>query len=101
MSNEKKCWVCLSTRDLHKHHVFGGMGRRRVSEREGCWVYLCRYHHNGSNYSVHHSSNMDKWLKALCQQAWENEHNGDRELFIKTFGKSYILDGPDKTSEPE
>lgn len=89
MSNDKFCYICGTPLDLHRHHIYGGHGRRTVSEREGCWVYLCAKHHNMSPEGVHNSKVLDEFLKQRCQLRWEAK-NGTREDFIRTFGRSYL-----------
>ena len=89
MSNEKACFICGSTVGLHRHHIFYGYANRKVSEKEGCWCYLCGPHHNMSNYSVHYNKELDLKLKQQCQQQWE-DLNGTRENFISMFGRSYL-----------
>lgn len=83
------CFICHKTSGLERHHIFGGAGRRSISDREGCWIYLCKYHHNGSSISVHGNHNMDMYVKKACQRKWE-ELKGDRQEFIKLFGKNYL-----------
>ena len=89
LQQEKCCYVCMKTYGLHKHHIFYGRGRRRISEREGCFVYLCLRHHNGSNAGVHFNKSLDLKLKQLCQEKWE-KRNGTCEDFIKVFGRNYL-----------
>ena len=89
LSNEKECYVCHTTMNLHKHHIYEGTGRRKLSEKYGCWVYLCAYHHNMSNCGVHFNKELDIKLKQECQREWEAK-NGGREKFRQTFGKSYL-----------
>lgn len=91
VSNEKRCFVCLTTIGLHRHHIFYGTGGRQLSEDYGCWVYLCGAHHNMTNYSVHFNKDFDLKLKRLCQKKWEAVH-GSREDFIKIFGRNYLYD---------
>lgn len=88
LSNEKRCIICGST-DVHKHHIFMGSANRTVSEREGCWVYLCPEHHNMSNDGVHFNICFNLTLKMFCQYAWEHE-KGTRDEFRERFGKSYL-----------
>jgi hypothetical protein len=89
ISNEKECFICRTTYSLHKHHIFFGYGNRQISDEQGCWVYLCARHHNMSDEGVHFNTPFDIMLKKYCQEKWE-EINGNREKFIKTFGKSYL-----------
>lgn len=89
ISNDRQCWVCESRQDLHRHHVFPGVANRPLSEKYGCWVYLCPYHHNMSNEGVHFNHDLDLLLKKQTQREWEKRY-GNREEFIKRFGKSYL-----------
>ena len=88
ISNEKKCVVCGTTLDLHRHHIYGG-SRRKASEKYGCWVYLCARHHNMSDLGVHFNPALDAYLKAAGQLAWQYTY-GTTEDFIKTFGRNYL-----------
>ena len=88
LSNERKCWVCGSTINLHKHHIFFGIANRKLSEKYGCWVYLCAYHHNFSNRGVHSDKELDLKLKRECQKKWEDVYGGQN--FIEVFGRNYL-----------
>lgn len=89
ISNERQCIICHTTLGLHKHHIYGGFGNRKLSERYGCWCYLCGRHHNLSNEGVHFNKKMDDSLKRYCQKKWEEKY-GDREDFIRVFGRNYL-----------
>ena len=89
ISNERVCLVCGTHLNLHKHHIYEGVGRRTLSEKWGCWCYLCARHHNMSNEGVHFNKTLDLKLKQQCQKAWEFQC-GTREEFIKTFRRSYL-----------
>ena len=87
MQNVKLCYVCGRPGRLHKHHVYGG-ANRKISEKEGCWIWLCPEHHNMSDSGVHFSRELDLQLKRECQKEWER--HGTREEFRQKFGKSWI-----------
>lgn len=87
MSNERICYVCGSTQNLHKHHIFGG-SNRKTSDKEGCWVYLCGCHHNLSDHGVHYDKELDLRLKRECQAKWEVGRG--RAEFLRTFMRSYL-----------
>lgn len=89
ISDRRECLLCGATEALHKHHIFFGTANRKLSEAQGCWCYLCAFHHNMSKFGVHENRNLDIQLKQLCQKKWELEYGG-REEFIKTYGKSYL-----------
>lgn len=86
MSNKKECYICGTTGGLHKHHIFYGTANRKLSEKYGCWVWLCPYHHNMSDAGVHFNKLVDKMLKAKCQEEWEKKYG---KGFRETFGKNY------------
>ena len=35
------CFICGCHGYTEKHHIFGGVANRRLSEADGLWVYLC------------------------------------------------------------
>ena len=90
MSNERKCYVCGTNIGLHKHHIYEGTGRRKLSERYGCWCYLCGKHHNLSNEGVHYDNDLDTYLKTQCERKWLIENDATIEDFIKIFKRNYI-----------
>ena len=87
VSNAKECIICKNTA-VHKHHIFFGKNRQ-MSEKYGCWCYLCPKHHNMSRFGVHFDKALDTNLKQKCQKIWEVKY-GDRKEFITKFGKSYL-----------
>lgn len=89
ISNRYQCLICGTIEGLHRHHIYGGVGRRSKSEKYGCWCYLCARHHNGGNFGVHFNQKLDGNLKTMCQIEWESRF-GDREDFIREFGRSYL-----------
>lgn len=89
LSDDTVCLVCGTPLNLHKHHVYGGIGRRNLSEQYGCWCYLCAAHHNMSKHGIHYNVDLDLMVKAECQRRWEDRF-GSRDKFIEIFGKSYI-----------
>lgn len=91
ISNEKYCLICGTAFNIHKHHVFEGTGRRKKSEKYGCWIYLCAKHHNMSNEGIHFNKELDLSIKKMCQKKWEEAY-GSREDFIRVFGKNYLYD---------
>lgn len=89
ISEDKECWVCHTTLNLHRHHIFYGRDNRTQSELQGCWCYLCGTHHNLSKRGVHFNKELDMRLKQECQRRWES-NKGTREDFIRLFGRSYL-----------
>ena len=88
LSNEKRCYVCGTTSNIHRHHIFFGTANRKWSEKYGCWVYLCARHHNMSKAGVHSDKRLDLRLKAECQDAFEKDHS--RVEFMSIFGRTWL-----------
>lgn len=93
--NDKKCWICNklgyeTTRNLHKHHIIYGRGRRKLSEHYGLHVKLCMIHHEDHKEGVHEgNTEWDLILKQTAQQEFEKQ-KGTRADFIDIFWKSYL-----------
>lgn len=91
--DERECWLCHST-NVHKHHIYPGSGRRDISEREGCWLYLCPEHHNMSDFGIHFDRMLDKAIREDCQRRWEKregvEGDPEHKAFRSVFYESYL-----------
>lgn len=83
-----ECFVCKTTRNIHRHHVFFGTANRKQSDKYGCVVALCQEHHTGAS-GVHFNRDLDLHLKKLSQEAFEARF-GARNEFIRVFGKNYL-----------
>ena len=88
IQSEKQCYVCGTTRCLHDHHIFRGP-YRKMAEKLGLKVWLCIYHHTGTNAGVHNNKKLDLHLKRLGQEHYERVY-GDREDFREAFGRNYL-----------
>lgn len=89
IQKNKECYVCATTFNLHSHHILFGVANRKKSEQYGLKVWLCAYHHNMSNESVHQDRELDLHLKRLAQEHYEARY-GAREKFISEFGRNYL-----------
>jgi len=89
LQSEKECYITHSKNDLHRHHIFFG-ANRRISEKNGFWVYLVARLHNQSNEAVHgeYGHDLDLKLKRECQAKYEETHT--RQEFRNLIGKSYL-----------
>ena len=89
LQSKKECYITGSSYNLHKHHIYAG-NNRKISEREGFWVYLIGYYHNQSNDGVHgkNGHELDLKLKMACQRKYEETHS--REEFIQLIGRNYL-----------
>lgn len=89
LQNEKQCFVTDVKSNLHRHHIYFGIGLREISEQNGFWVYLEGKLHNQSNKGVHCGNrNLDLYLKKLCQAQYEETHT--RKEFMELIGKNYL-----------
>lgn len=89
ISDNRVCWVCGTIYNLHKHHIFGGANRKK-SDKDGCWVYLCGYHHNLSDEGVHFNRELDLKLKRECETNWLERNGKTEDDFIREYGKNYL-----------
>lgn len=89
MQTEETCFICGTNKDLQVHHVFEGIGRRNISEREGLVVYLCASHHTGS-CGVHGNNEYNLWLKKRAEWTWLCHTHKSVEEFIELFNKNYL-----------
>ena len=89
IQHEKQCIVCGSW-NVEDHHIFFGVAKRKLSEKYGLKVWLCPTHHRGTQ-GVHgrDGHKLDMELKQLGQKCFEY-HYGDREEFIRVFGRNYL-----------
>lgn len=79
------CYICGRIAH-HTHHVFQGVGRRKLSDIYGLTVRLCpECHHN-----VHSHPRDYVWLKEEFQRKAMKENNWSIDQFIEKFGRSYI-----------
>lgn len=90
IQENKECWVCGTTQDIHEHHIIYGTANRRLSEKYGLKVWLCGKHHNLSNEGVHFNRELDLRLKQLAQKRFKEEY--PNEDFLKIFGRNYVTE---------
>lgn len=88
ISQEKRCLVCWTDQNLHRHHIFPGTANRRLSEQYGCWCWLCGDHHNLSDRGVHFNPELDLYIKRMAQAKFETIYG--HEKFVEVFGKNYL-----------
>lgn len=83
----EECMICGLPYVEH-HHIFYGTANRKISDRYGYIIPLCKRHHTGDE-GVHFNRKLDLELKEMAQKHFE-QHYGTREDFIKTFGRNYL-----------
>lgn len=80
---EEACYFCGSKNRLEEHHIYGG-SNRKVSEKNGFKLYLCKDCH----LEVTDNENWkSKWLKWFCQAVYELLYS--RDDFMKLIGRNY------------
>lgn len=87
MQNSRECYITGATDGTVKHHIYAG-GRRKASDKWGCWVWLRWDWHNGASYGVHFNKELDLKLKRECQKRFEELYG--HEKFMEVFGKSWL-----------
>lgn len=86
------CWVCQNP-NVEEHHVFFGTGRRKISDDEGCVIYLCHLHHQDPRFGIHFDKRFDLSIKQQCQRLWEAREGideQDHKTFIARFYRNYL-----------
>ena len=85
----KFCYKCGNTLNLQLHHVYYGTANRKLSDLDGCVVWLCLEHHTG-NSGIHFNKKLDIEVKQIMQRKWMETYNKTLEDFRNRYGKSYI-----------
>lgn len=88
LQTDKVCYFCGRTYGLEKHHIFGGVANRRISERAGLWVWLCGQTCHRGTEGAQYDPWKNKLLKMDAQQAFERTHT--RSEWMKLIGKNYL-----------
>ena len=89
-TDKDRCFMCGSYRWIEEHHVFGGNGRRELSEKYGLKVYLCHYCHNEPPKGVHHNGETRKALQQFAQTEAMGHYGWTVDDFRNIFGKNYL-----------
>lgn len=89
-TDKGSCFMCGSQEWLEEHHVFGGFGRRKLSEKYGLKVHLCHYCHNEPPKGVHHNSDARNALQQFAQAKAMEHYHWTVDDFRDIFGKNYL-----------
>lgn len=87
VQTDKSCFLCGRECLLERHHIFAGTANRRISEREGLWVWLCHDCHTGTN-GAQYEADTNRYLKQEAQMAYEQTHTHDE--WMRLIRKNYI-----------
>ena len=79
-----ECQIC-GKRATDKHHMIHGRGRRAKADKYGLIISVCRQCHR----RIHEDRALDLEIIKSAQEEWEAKF-GDREQFIREFGKSWL-----------
>ena len=87
IQERKECYFCGKLTHLERHHVFGGVANRPISEKYGLTVWLCHNCHTGNN-GAQYDKMKNLHLKQDAQFAFERNHT--RSEWMKLIGKNYL-----------
>ena len=90
IQEKKECYVCASINDLELHHCIYGNAKRKLSDKYGLVVWLCRKHHRTGKYAVHFFKPLDDKLKELAQVKAMNYYNWSLDDWMKIFRRNYL-----------
>lgn len=87
VQNGERCFFCGRMVGLERHHIFGGVANRPLSEKYGLWVWLCQNCHTGTD-GAQYDRKRNRMLKRLGQIAFEARHS--HEEWMDIFKKNYL-----------
>ncbi len=82
------CYVC-GTNQVEMHHCINGRGQRSIADQYNLVIPLCPEHHRNGSYSPHRNAEINSQY-AKISQAYFEQNIGNREDFMKLFGRSWI-----------
>ena len=86
MQSERECYFCGKLTNLERHHIFGGVANRPISERYGMWVWLCHECHVGQN-GAQYDKEKNLKLKQEAQMAFQRIYS--KPLWMRLMKKDY------------
>ena len=89
--DDKQCYICQKLgfhtyRYMELHHCIHGNANRRLADKDGLCVWLCKYHHQ----ALHDKGEWDKELQKEAQIRYMEYYEKSVEEFRSRYGKSYI-----------
>ena len=87
MQDDDRCYVCGRRAGLEIHHVLGGVANRKLSEKYGLKVKLCKGCHTGKG-GAQYEFELNQRLKREAQEAFEKIHSHDE--WMQVFRKNYL-----------
>lgn len=90
LQDKNECYVCGCKYGLELHHCIYGMGKRKLADKYGLVVYLCKEHHRTGKNAVHFYKPLDDELKAMAQTKAMNYYGWSIEDWMKIFRRNYL-----------
>ena len=87
IQKDRECFFCGRMTGLERHHIFGGMANRKISEKYGLTVYLCHECHTGTE-GAQYDKTRNLELKRKAQEAFQNIYG--RRLWMTLIKKNYL-----------
>ena len=81
---DKYCDICGLNMASETHHLIGGTSERRISDKYGLTLDVCRTCHE----TMHQNSTANKLSKMLGQAMFETNYT--RYEYMKRFKKNYL-----------
>ena len=89
IDQEKVCYECGSTQNLHLHHIFYGRNHK-LCDKDKILVYLCLNHHTGREGVHNGNTKLDLKLKQMGQRAFMEYYGKTLEEFRERYGINYL-----------
>lgn len=86
---EDDLWSTEKFEGSHKHHIFGG-ANRKLSEKDGLFIYLTPEMHNMSDKGIHFNPTFMEYAHSVGQLSWMSYYKKTKEEFIQRYGRNYI-----------
>lgn len=90
IQSDKSCYFCGRLNNLERHHVFGGVANRPISEEYGLTVWLCHDCHTG-NEGAQYDKEKNLRLKQEAQRAFQMYYG--HQMWMRLIGKNYLGTG--------
>ena len=87
LQTDRACYFCGRVTGVERHHIFGWVANRKISEKYGLWVYLCHNCHTGKN-GAQYQKDRNRLLKQDAQRAFEKTN--PRDLWMELIRKNYL-----------
>ena len=87
MHDGESCYLCGRQTNLEWHHILGGWANRKLSQRYGLVVRLCKNCHTGDG-GAQYERDLNRMLKQEAQIEFEKRYG--HEEWMSKFRKNYL-----------